>query len=123
MNLKEYLENELDVVFQEHGITQPVRQMSDSEVMDFCNYYSIFYYSLNSFKRELVVYQDCDEALLEFVGDWNGLAEYFNYSMVNKDLFIDNITVHDFKETLSNSYCEDINLMIKEWGNYINRDC
>ena len=110
MNLKQYLENELDVDFIEDG-----RVMCDDEVMDFCNYYDIYYYDKKDFQDELRVYQECDARLFDFIGDWKGLAEYFNYSMINNNLFIDTVTVFVFKKLLVDDFEGDINLAIKQW--------
>ena len=119
MNFKEYLENELGVDFQELGVTQPMRTMSNSEVMDFCNYYSIYPYNEQDLRREFAS-DWADEFLLGFVDDFKSLAEACNFKMVNKDLYIDNLAVHDFKQTLENEYNYNINLMINEWKSNIN---
>ena len=110
MNLKEYLENELNVNFKDYE-----DKIDNDGIIDFCKYYEIYTYTENELKRELIS-DGADEVLLEFVEDMKGLAEAFQYTQIDEDLYVDNLSVNDFRRVLEDDYENDINLMINEWS-------
>lgn len=108
MNLKEYLEKKLNCEFINKG-----RVLSDSEVMNLCSYYDLYYYSQEDLKKEFIS-QGFDEVLLEFA-DIPAFAEFMNYTKINNDLFIDNLQFDLFKKNLEDYFNNDISFLIDDY--------
>lgn len=88
--------------------------LDESEVYDLLNFYNVYYYDSNSIVGELQESICVGEFLFDFI-DIQGLAEYLNYSVISSDCYIDNISLHDFKESFIDDYGENFNKMVSEW--------
>jgi hypothetical protein len=106
MNTKEFIEN----------LFQTNINLNDSEVLIMLNYYDVYWYDHpETLKQDIIQSENITDIFLLDFCNLPELAEYLNYTQINKNMFIDNNSLHEFIKLVETEFNNNIHLCIRYW--------